>query len=67
MRRSQRAILPRIIVGVAKALVNLPSTSRDLVAVTVTFSDGVSADACMPPAVNRMETANNRPIFPGMS
>ena len=66
---SQRAILPAIFVGVAKVFVNLSNISRDLVAVTVTLSVGsaVSADACRPPAISRMETANIRTVFPDMT
>src|SRR6185295_5200794 len=68
-RRSQRAILPVSFVGEAKALVKLPSTSRDLVPVTVTFSDGEagSANACNPPAISRKVTVNRRIVLRDMA
>src|SRR5579862_4638997 len=53
---SQRAIFPVSFVGALKALANLSSTSRDLVAVTVTSSCGAPGGACAHAA--RMETVS---------
>src|SRR5580704_3145259 len=64
---SQRAILPVSLVGVVKALANLSSASRDLAAVTVTFSvgspDGACADAATVEIVSAAEAASMRTVF----